>query len=545
MLCFLFALSACVDTPVENNTYDVSFELDGGEFVDETENITEADHGTAISEPQITKDGYRLVGWYSDSTMNTLYDFTTPVVGDIIVYAKWAEVSARLRLINGPMVTISDLGFGDSLDDLVADEIDGYTFEGFYLDEDFTMALQAGETLTEDMDLYVNYVANEYTVTFNLDSNVVYTETYHFGELITIPDEYEFEGVIYNTVVLREDDFEIPVYQGVTMPAEDIDLHFIVDNSIDTLVIYFVPSRPADEILTITEPLKDLLMDELYELGYEVWDVEIFVASTYEAAGEAMLAGIADLVFLPGTTYVQFKDSSINTPMDIILTATRGGLTKDSEHAIDWNDGVPTDYDMEQMVGHYRSLLLAGTSDAARTLADKVNSGAELVWDDIKDLNFCIRSATSSSGYIYPTLWLLENFGKTYYDVEGTVTQTGGYGDTMASLATGTCDIGNIYTDARMHYADEWIGEFGRTLSIWDETDVIGVSRPIVNDGIVANTDNLSPELIEAIQEAFLNMAETEEGLEWMSIYSHQGYQIADDSDYDHARAASDISNGN
>ncbi len=312
------------------------------------------------------------------------------------------------------------------------------------------------------------------------------------------------------------------------------------DYSDQTLVVYFVPSRPADEILEITEPLAQLLEDELAELGYEVGGVEILVSSTYEAAGEALLAGTGDIAFLPGGTYVAYKDVA-DSPVEVILAATRAGLTKDSSDAEDWNDGVATDGDSEYQVAYYKGLIIAGTSAAARTVADKVNAGTALVWDDVKDLNWCVRSATSSSGYIYPAVWLQETFDKTFDDVEGVVTQTGGYGDTMASLATGTCDVGTIYADARRDYADEWVGEYGRTSTVWEETDVIGVTANIMNDTISVSNLNLDADIIEAITQAFLNIAETDAGLEVMAVYSHEGYTRVTDEDYDAARAAAEL----
>jgi len=304
-----------------------------------------------------------------------------------------------------------------------------------------------------------------------------------------------------------------------------------------TLVVYFVPSRPADEILQYTEPLADLLEAELARLGYPVGGVEILVSSTYEAAGEALLAGTGDIGFLPGGTYVAYKDLD-NSPLQVILAATRAGLSKDSSDAADWNDGEATEGDSDYQVEYYKGLIIAGTSTEARALSAKVNAGTTLVWDDVKDLDWCVRSATSSSGYIYPAIWLQDNFGKTFDDVEGTVTITGGYGDTMASLATGTCDVGTIYADARRDYADEWTAEYGRTESIWAETDVVGVTANIMNDTITVSTVNLDRYLIAAITLAFINIAQTPEGLAVMEVYSHEGYITVTDADYDGARAA-------
>ncbi len=307
-----------------------------------------------------------------------------------------------------------------------------------------------------------------------------------------------------------------------------------------TLNVYFVPSRPADEILEVTEPLSDLLKNELAELGFEVGGVEILVSSTYEAAGEALIAGTGDIAFLPGGTYVAYKDLD-GSPIEVLLAATRAGLSKDAADAAAWNDGEATTGDPEYQVAYYKGLIIAGPSEAGQAVSATVNSGAELAWEDVKDLNWCVRSATSSSGYIYPAVWLLDNFGKTFDDIEGSVTTTGGYGDTASSLATGTCDVGTFYADARRDYADEWEGDYGRSASIWAETNVVGVTSNIMNDTISVSTLNMDQDLIDAIKQAFLNIAETQAGQDVMSVYSHQGYTEVSDSDYDAARTAAEI----
>lgn len=328
-----------------------------------------------------------------------------------------------------------------------------------------------------------------------------------------------------------------------TPEEEELDSDYLNQPYADqTITIYFVPSIPADEILEYTEPLADMVVEQLANMGIEVAGVEILVSSSYEAAGEALLSGTGDVGFLPGGTYVMYADED-NSPVDVILTATRAGLTKDSSNAADWNDGEPTEGDSEYQVGYYKGLIVAGTSDAARTVADKVNAGNTLVWDDVKDLNWCVRSATSSSGYIYPNIWLMENFdGKTFDDITN-LTETSGYGDTMASLATGTCDVGTIYADARRDYADDWTSSYARTESVWAETDVIGVTANIYNDTISISNVNIDERLEMALTLAFINIANTEAGLAVMEVYSHEGYVIADDSDYDDARTASDLSN--
>ena len=309
-----------------------------------------------------------------------------------------------------------------------------------------------------------------------------------------------------------------------------------------TLSVYFVPSRDAALILTTTEPLKELLKAELADLGFEFDEIIIEVGSSYEAVGEAMVSGTADVGFLPGGTYALYSEDD---EVDVILTALRSGLDKDFPDADDWNDGLATERVSTEMVAYYRGLMVAGPSPKGRELADKVNAGTALTWEDFDSANWCVRSSTSSSGFIYPTIWLMDQFNdKGIVDLDSFV-QTDGYGTSVASLAAMTCDIATMYADARMDYADKWIEAvdaaepgFGRTLTIWEETDVVGVTPGIYNDTISVSNATVDAELAAALQTAFINIAGTEAGLEIISIYSHAGYQIAVSADYDNERAA-------
>ena len=105
-----------------------------------------------------------------------------------------------------------------------------------------------------------------------------------------------------------------------TETAENSEVAAAETVKIDKLTIGFVPSRDPDEIVTATEPLKDLLTQELAGLGYEVGEVDITVGTSYEAVGEGLSAGTIDVGLIPGGTYVLYEDGC-----DVILTATRDG----------------------------------------------------------------------------------------------------------------------------------------------------------------------------------------------------------------------------
>ncbi len=306
------------------------------------------------------------------------------------------------------------------------------------------------------------------------------------------------------------------------------------EKKIDELVVYFVPSREPDEIVTATEPLKELLKAELKKEGYEVGAVKIEVGTTYEAVGEALDAGSADVGFVPGGTYVLYENG-----VEVILTATRAGLSKDSSNPKDWNDNKPTEAVGDQ-VTYYKGLLIAGPTEKGKKLIEKVNKGEELTADDFKDLNWGVRSTTSSSGYIYPNIYLKNKYGVSFADLGDKVVQTDSYGSSMAKLAAGQVDVVTVYADARRDYADKWTKDFKRTTTIWEETGVIGVTDNIYNDTISVSKSSkkVTDGLKKALQNAFMNIAKTEKGKEVIKIYAHEGYQKAKSADYDKEREA-------
>ena len=298
----------------------------------------------------------------------------------------------------------------------------------------------------------------------------------------------------------------------------------------DELVVYFVPSRDPAEIQKATKPLAEMLKAELSKLGYDFEKVRIEVGTSFEAVGEALSSGTAQVGFIPGGTYVLYDDG-----VDVALTATRFGLNHDSENPADWNT-APTE-NTNNKVKYYRSLVIAGPSEKGQKLAAKINNGEKLTLDDIQGATWGVSSNTTSpAGYIYPSLWLQENFGISITDLKSKVALDN-YATSLSQLASGQIDVMVTYADARLDYVDQWNSNFGRTASIWDETNVIGVTDGIYNDTISVTKDaSMTSELKEAIQQAFINIGNTEEGQKIISIYSHKGYEIGNSSDYDAER---------
>ncbi len=325
----------------------------------------------------------------------------------------------------------------------------------------------------------------------------------------------------------------------------------LADNiKMDKLTLEFVPSKDADVIITGTKNLPDLLKAEMANQGYDIGDVEITVGTNYSATGEAMGAGSIDIGWLPAATYVLYSDE-----VDVILTSTRAGLSNDSENPADWNgDANKTVGDSSNQVGFYRALIYATPSEYGKVLAAKVNAGEELTWEDLNKATWVVGNNSSSAGYVYPTLWLMDKYDKKLTDLENIAFGIQ-YGDAFAQAAAESVDIICCYADGRRDYEVAWttpIGEtdstgkagMGRQDTIWNELNVIGVTPGIYNDTVAItkmNPEVYNPQFIEAIQNALINIINTDEGKAVFSVYSHEGYIKAVDSDYDATRAAQEL----
>ncbi|TFG82312.1 MAG: phosphonate ABC transporter substrate-binding protein, partial [Erysipelotrichales bacterium] len=88
---------------------------------------------------------------------------------------------------------------------------------------------------------------------------------------------------------------------------------------------------------------------------------------------------------------------------------------------------------------------------------------------------------------------------------------------------------------------------FGRTASVWTETGVLFVTAGVMNDtiSVAPASDQITDKFIKALQESFIEIAQTEAGKGAIAIYSHEGYKVVTDADYEATRKAAEVLSGN
>ena len=224
----------------------------------------------------------------------------------------------------------------------------------------------------------------------------------------------------------------------------------LADNiKMDKLTFQFVPSKDADVIITGTKNLPDLIKAEMANLGYDIGDVEISVGTSYEATGEAMSAGTIDVGWLPGGTYAIYSQ---NKEVDVILTATRAGLSNDSENPADWNGEANKTLPTENQVTFYRSLIYAAPSEKGKALAAKVNAGESLTWEG-EEPRFDWETPVTVTGMNAPNadmaleLFTMKRFAGGYLDNDRLV-------PTFPESALNAVELWNVEGSDERYYPD-------------------------------------------------------------------------------------------
>lgn len=266
----------------------------------------------------------------------------------------------------------------------------------------------------------------------------------------------------------------------------------------EKLRVGFVPSQNAETLEARAKPLAKLLEDEL---GIPV---EVKVTTDYNGVVESMGSKKLDIGFLPPTDYVLAHEKGY---ADVLLQALRYGVNPE--------DGTNTD----DLVEYYYSGIL--------TLKDSDINGLE----DLKGKTIGWQSPTSSAGYVWAAVEMMEKGIDAQQDVQGVQLQ--GHDKGVMGVLNGDVDAAAIFIDARNIVKDEFP-------DVFDKTKIVYTTEKIPNDTVSVRPD-MSDEWKEKIADAFIDIGEDPEGQKIIEdIYTHVGYKKSDDSNFDVVRDYAD-----
>lgn len=167
------AISVFVIFKMQNKTYTVTFDTQGGNLI----SSVEVKKNEVVARPNNpTKEGYTFLEWRLD---DEIYDFNQKITKDITIVATWKKDSSRVAY------TIKfDTDGGNTLSNMIVSDgkitslpkpvKEGYVFSGWYLND---KKIEVGEIITKNETLKAKWELEKndevavtlFTVTFNTD----------------------------------------------------------------------------------------------------------------------------------------------------------------------------------------------------------------------------------------------------------------------------------------------------------------------------------------------------------------------------------------
>lgn len=146
--------------------------IDGTEYYKTT---VSSEDNTVSEPPEPSRTGYTFDGWFTvpDGEEGEKFDFATPITEDTkFLYAHWNAVEYEVTL-RGEGVSLDSIwvAFGTKLTWsegglLPVPARGGYTFEGWYLDADFSTTAKGTFMPAYGITLYAKWKATEYSIVF-------------------------------------------------------------------------------------------------------------------------------------------------------------------------------------------------------------------------------------------------------------------------------------------------------------------------------------------------------------------------------------------
>lgn len=261
-----------------------------------------------------------------------------------------------------------------------------------------------------------------------------------------------------------------------------------------SLTIQFVPSQAANKLEARAKPLEKMLSKRL---GIPV---KVTMSTDYNTVVEAMKSKKVDVGFLPPDGYVlAHKEGAA----DLLLQAQRYGVKQPGGKAT-------TD-----LVNSYRAEIV-------------VKKGSKIKsWKDLKGKSISVQNPTSSAGYVFPIAELAEKGLNVPKDCK-LVTVTG-HDQAVLNVLNGDTDAAFVFEDARNTVKADQPNIMKKVVPIY-------FTKPIPNDTICV-IPNMSKSFQKKLAKAFIAIGKSKDGKKLIeSIYSHEGYTYAKDSDFNVVR---------
>ena len=208
------------------NTLEATFTADGTTFAP----AQTIDRGEKFKEPaEPSKENHTFAGWYNGDEKFDFDADTTNAPNVLNLVAKWDINQYTVQFVSDyGSFKDQTIEHGKPIDTakLTIPEVEGYTFGGWYADEDRTIEFDFNTPITGDTKVYAKWTAKDYEVRFITEHGKTPTsQNVPYNEPATDPGEltedgYTFIGWYTDKNYTTEFDFTKPIKSNTTVYAK-------------------------------------------------------------------------------------------------------------------------------------------------------------------------------------------------------------------------------------------------------------------------------------------------------------------------------------
>ena len=196
--------------------------------------LREVTKGKTLEQPaDPVLEGHTFLGWFTDVEDGQRWDFSQPVGTDLNLYARWEPITLSVTFLVDPQHEVErtvDVKYGQYVEVPDLPDPRGYTFVGWYTDEDAATQWNHRERVTESMTLRARWEQETYRVVYHEQEDQVIEDLsdimYAYGDEVIIADGIEQKGWSFiGWYCACEDADLLQPGEVFMMPAKEVSLY--------------------------------------------------------------------------------------------------------------------------------------------------------------------------------------------------------------------------------------------------------------------------------------------------------------------------------
>ena len=268
----------------DEKEYQVTFVVDG------VSDVVTFKWSQTPTYPTPKKDKYIFKTWCLDPTLTQDYAFTAPTTSGMTVYAKFVDAYKVQYAVTPNLDTTEEIET-----EIVETEketapvrpadprVEGYDFEGWYLDKKLTQEYNFDTVLAEGQTVYAKLVEKQYKITYKAakTGDVLSTITYNYWDVPAQPETPEYQGEWFFGWYLDSEctnsyDFSYTLKEDTVVYAQFMETKYIYT---------------FDELQAIKDyPANNYTLMNNIVLGTKIWSPVEEFSGTFDGNGYQLIA---------------------------------------------------------------------------------------------------------------------------------------------------------------------------------------------------------------------------------------------------------------